>query len=120
LFDATSRRARQRPTTGRRSTQANTFKHQGIMSGYSGWLYRSFESVFQANRLRGRALCGPAVRRAAVREHGEEVPAVPVRRHRRAEAIRAGLFGSWRRAMQRGRRFVRPGRRVRLPGRVIV
>jgi len=90
------------------------------MSGYSSWLRLSFESVALANRLRGRSLCGPAMSRISVGQRGSRQVDGPLLRHYRADRIRAGFYGTVRRALQLGRRFVRPGRRVRLPGRVLV
>jgi hypothetical protein len=98
----------------------NLFKQDGIMSKYSSWLRLSFESVALANRLRGRSLCGPAMSRPGAGQRAGRQFDKPLPRHHRADRIRAGLYGAARRALQLGRRFVRPGRRVRLPGRVLV
>jgi len=104
----------------RSGESTNTFKHAGIMSRYSGWLYGTFESVFLANRLRGRSLCGPATGRTPAKRRGATHVATRARRGARSDAFRARLTAPLRWALHFGRRILRPGRRVRLPGRVIV
>ncbi len=90
------------------------------MSKYSSWLRLSFESVSLANRLRGRSVCGSAMSPLYIAGRNDAQFVVSVLRYLRSDRIRSGLYGAVRRTLQLGRRFVRPGRRVRLPGRVLV